>query len=287
MSKLFVLLGILCISLYTASASYGYADHGADWPGVCESGDEQSPIDIDTIKGACDNSMVMDITWADTPISTTSTMDGNAITIPGAFTTLFATDVNGDLYGYTSTHLQIHAPSEHHIEGDSFDVEFQIYHEMNPEFVAKAKTSRRKAVVSIMFNVDSSASAHPLLEALQVDNLGALDIELASTLGSKLPSPVAYYTYEGSETYPPCEETYNWYIVAEPQKMTSAQYTKIKAHFAGNPSFANGNGNNRELQKVNDRKVKKGGVECEEQFVYFFSFFILYIFINYFIFKLL
>ena len=38
---------------------------------------------------------------------------------------------------------------------------------------------------------------------------------------------------------------------------------------------------------LNERLVKKGGIECEEQFVYFFSFFILYIFINYFIFKLL
>jgi hypothetical protein len=33
--------------------------------------------------------------------------------------------------------------------------------------------------------------------------------------------------------------------------------------------------------------VKLGGVVCKENFAYFFSFFILYVFINYFIFKLL
>lgn len=51
--------------------------------------------------------------------------------------------------------------------------------------------------------------------------------------------------------------------------------------------FAQGNGNNRITMPLNDREVKMGNVACEEQFIYFFSFFILYIFINYFIFKLL
>jgi len=57
--------------------------------------------------------------------------------------------------------------------------------------------------------------------------------------------------------------------------------------YAGDETFAAGRGNNRHIQPLNGRSVKKGGVECEEQFVYFFSFFILYIFINYFIFKAL
>lgn len=69
--------------------------------------------------------------------------------------------------------------------------------------------------------------------------------------------------------------------------ITQNQLNSFNQYFETNLTFADGKGNNRKLMPLNDRTVKKGGVVCEEQFVYFFSFFILYIFINYFIFKLL
>jgi carbonic anhydrase len=36
---------------------------------------------------------------------------------PGNFSNLYATDVHGDLYGYTALQFHFHAPSEHYIDG--------------------------------------------------------------------------------------------------------------------------------------------------------------------------
>jgi len=101
-----------------------------------------------------------------------------------------------------------------------------------------------------------------------------------TVLGNVLPTTIPYYTYQGSFTTPACTQNVNWYVVESVQSITSSQLSAIK-------TLIGTKGNNRGLQDDNDRTIKKGNVDCEEQFVYFFSFLILYIFINYFIFKLL
>ena len=45
------------------ASSISYASHGKDWTGTCATGGLQSPIDIDTVVGTCDNTMVFDISF--------------------------------------------------------------------------------------------------------------------------------------------------------------------------------------------------------------------------------
>ncbi|MBL4774360.1 MAG: hypothetical protein JKX98_12515 [Alcanivoracaceae bacterium] len=46
---------------------------------------------------------------------------------------------------------------------------------------------------------------------------------------------------------PLCEENINWYIFKDIYKISNGSLTRIKNLFSGNPEFAKGNGNNREI----------------------------------------
>jgi len=270
-----------------------YTTSGADWTGTCSTGVRQSPIDIDTSVGPCDSSMVFDLTFAD-GAQLIQLLD-NDETIRGATTasTLYATDVNGLLTGFQSVQFHFHAPSEHKIEGDSYDLELHFVHNITSLFATKKATTRTYAVVAVLFQVDDTADSHPFIDALNLANVVNknavvnVTVDMKTTLYSKFPTNITYYTYEGSFSAGTCAETVNWYVMDTVQKIKSSQLAVFTNRWKGNATFANGNGNNREVQDTEDRTIKRGGVECEEQFVYFFSFVILFIFINYFIFKIL
>ena len=65
-----------------------------------------------------------------------------------------------------------------------------------------------------------------------------------------------------------------------PLKVTSSQLAKFTAKYAGNTTFANGNGNNRHVQPLDHRVVRHGGVVCVEQMDYLYAFIGLYVFFN-------
>jgi len=288
MKQIIPLFFYIFLPFLSLAETISYDEHGSDWTGTCASGLYQSPIDFSDVVGPCDKSMIFDLSF-DSGTSSIKMYD-DGVTFKSLYTgsSLFASDVNGVLTGYQSVNIHFHAPSEHTIEGVQYALELHILHSITSQFAAKGQTSYTYGAVSILFEEDSSASANPFITALQLGSLNtALQLDFNSLLYSQLPSPLPYYTYHGSVTVPPCPETVNWYVISTPLKITPGQLLYFTKRFAGNSTFADGNGNNRELQPVNDRPIKKGGESCEEQFVYFFSFIILFIFINYFVFKLM
>jgi carbonic anhydrase len=54
-----------------------------------------------------------------------------------------------------------------------------------------------------------------------------------------------FYNYPGSFTTPPCTEGINWFVLREIQTISQAQLDAFNSLWAGNLTFANGNGNNR------------------------------------------
>lgn len=269
-----------------------YTNQGTDWTGTCASGSLQSPIDIDSNTATCDESMQFDITFS-TSINLTVANVGTTLqvtpTTASELSELYVTDINGLLTGYSGQSFIFRAPSEHEIDGDSYDLELQIVHNISSTFASKGLTIFTSAIVSVFFESSSSASDNAFITALSLSTPGSLtNVTLSSLMSTIFPSTGSeYYTYQGSFTTPTCSETVNYYIMTTPQSISTTQLAVFTALYSGSSTFAGGNGNNRALQSVNDRTIKKGGTECEEQFVYFFSFLILYIFINYFIFKLL
>ncbi len=51
------------------TATYNYLNKGSDWTGLCSSGTEQSPIDIDSGSvSKCNADMILDINWVNLDI---------------------------------------------------------------------------------------------------------------------------------------------------------------------------------------------------------------------------
>eukprot|EP00825_Cyclidium_porcatum_P021240 TRINITY_DN23749_c0_g1_i2.p2 TRINITY_DN23749_c0_g1~~TRINITY_DN23749_c0_g1_i2.p2 ORF type:complete len:103 (+),score=12.89 TRINITY_DN23749_c0_g1_i2:190-498(+) len=95
------------------------------------------------------------------------------------------------------------------------------------------------------------------------------------------------YYYEGSLTQPPCNETVNWYLYRTSLPITSVQINEIESYFSLNSAFDNPKGNIRLLQDINGREIYLINEYCTDDFTIFFSFFIVYIIINYFVYSLI
>lgn len=197
--------------------------------------------------------------------------------------TLYATNIHGRIYAYNLKEIRVHSPSEHKIEGNSFDLELQEIYEIKSEFTG---ITINVAIISILYTTSTSGAESPLIEEF-TSLTNSTNINMFELLNATLPDPLVYFAYEGSYTTPNCAEVVNWYVIQKALPMSKLQLDAFTSLWAGNQSFASGKGNNREIMNKNNRTVKKGGVQCEEQFIYFFSFVLLYAFINYFIFKLL
>eukprot|EP01017_Pseudomicrothorax_dubius_P034491 TRINITY_DN4735_c0_g1_i3.p1 TRINITY_DN4735_c0_g1~~TRINITY_DN4735_c0_g1_i3.p1 ORF type:complete len:345 (+),score=61.41 TRINITY_DN4735_c0_g1_i3:67-1101(+) len=267
-----------------ATGEWNYSKSGADWTGECAHGEEQSPIDIQSIRGTCDNTMIFDLKLNSSLQVYNITNEKVTIKGAGNIGSLYATDINGTLRGYDGIQFHFHAPAEHRIESNKYDAELHLFFVVKPGF---AVNQRDAAVVGVLFEVDDTASENAFLKALDFGSPGLRTLNLSELIQKKLPDPIVYYSYPGSLTTPPCTERVNWYVVEQTIKVPSSQMAQFNNLWKLNPQFAGGSGNNRIIMPLNERTVKKGGLACEEQFVYFFSFFILYVFINYFIFKLL
>ena len=64
-----------------------------------------------------------------------------------------------------------------------------------------------------------------------------------------------YWSYKGSLTTPPCTEGLKWSVIKQVQPISKAQLQKFTQYLADKSDFAGGNGNNRVVQPLNDRKL--------------------------------
>jgi len=207
----------------------------------------------------------VEITISDVPDPGYRLLAPNPLT--SSLGTLYATNLSGKIYGYDLKRIEIHSPSEHKIEGDSYDLEVQFGFDLKPEFTG---VTRNKANIAILYTTSTSGEHSSFIEVFE--SLGNFNQNLFDLVNSTLPNPLVYFAYEGSLTIPTCDEIVYWYVIEKALPISKEQLDVFTSLWAGNQSFAEGKGNNREIKEMNNRDVKKGGVQCEEQFIYFFSF---------------
>lgn len=272
----------------SAAVDYNYLKNGADWPDLCTNGTQQSPIDINTDKVIkCDPNMMIDIRWSIQNLTSETENLGVTYKTYGNWSTVYASDFDGDVYGFDASQFHFHAPSEHTINGVYYDMEMHIVHNLKTEFMAENPT-RDIAAIGILFTVDDSQGDNPFFTSYDPTSTSEFTINMSHLLGNQTTKPVQYYLYPGSLTTPPCAEVVNWYVLANPLYLSSKQFARFSSAWVQNSTFANGNGNNRVIMPLNTRSIKIGGLSinaCKEDFVSFFGFFVLFLFLIYVIFQ--
>ena len=190
---------------------------------------------------------------------------------------------DGSMSLFEPLELHFHSPSEHTVEGKHHDLEMQILHQY------KGTNEQLGAIIAIFFDVeDGGSEANPFIESLLFPNatyyvpdgphidpdsslwinetlgtpLNVTDVQLASLLSSI--EMTNYWSYPGSLTVPPCTEGVKWTILPKVQNISPEQLEGFTNWFSGNATFAEGNGNNRAIQELNDRVVYYAVVPEEE-----------------------
>ena len=219
---------------------WGYEGEGApaNWGNLkpeyalCGTGMSQSPIDIaETYKTTLDT---VEVHYTDTPLNVVN--NGHAIQAnyePGSFAV-----IDGKPYQLLQFHF--HAPSEHTVNGNFYDMEMHLVHkneesELAVVGVMMKKGQESKLIQVLWDNIDPEVGKENVVEGIAVNATGLL------------PKDMSAYHYFGSLTTPPCSQNVNWTVLKTPIEASEAQIEKFKTIM--------GVGNNRPVQPINYRFV--------------------------------
>lgn len=156
---------------------------------------------------------------------------------------------------WRSVNFHFHVPSEHRVNGVRYDAEMHM--------VFKGETfPEENAVVGLFFQACDHAAPDKFIESLHLEELyhprsekNGLRVSLTDLYGRL--SSYETYKYSGSLTTPQPDytENVNWFIFANPVKISTCQLTKLKQiwRYKSYPQCVLGNA--RYLQKVGSRVV--------------------------------
>ena len=245
-----ILILIVCIAMFACcesedppshsdKAGWGYgADNGPDVWGrlspnyaLCATGSRQSPIDLRNPRPAGLPSITFN--YRPTPLD----IHNNGHTIEVASTGENRIEVGGVKYSLLQFHF--HAPSEHTVEGRSFDMEMHLVHRNGEGALA---------VIGVLIERGSQHGAFDPVWAHLPQTPGEMKRIEGVTVnpGDLLPGDTRTYRYDGSLTTPPCSEDVKWLVMATPVELSEAQIAAFKAIV---------NKNNRPVQVLNGREI--------------------------------
>ena len=259
-SKIIFLLGIISLTK-TDVGEFDYNDQGSDWPEdfpTCGE-DRQSPINIETVSSFSCAEKGITIIFKEDSITTSLSDKDSAFKTSGDMATLYLRIGEEDELKYNLLQFHVHAPSEHQIDGSNFDAEVHFVFILDEAY--EGKTTDILTVVGVFFEVGTSSSK--FFEDWDIDannegynfrmNLMSIAESMETTLDS-------YNHYLGSLTTPGCDEIVNWFVFRDPVSMSQEQKDLLDSFYTEDNSFAIGNGNNREVQDLNDRVVGSGNL---------------------------
>lgn len=267
LSHIFCILLIFALTVLQGNAyihsHFGYKQMGADWKDICSHGQLQVPFNIEANKAQCDNSISLSYVFNRTKQSI-EILYSYTLKSYFHYGELYATDVNGLRLGYDALEFHIHGPSENTMDGRYYEAEVHFVHKLKPEY--EKLTTNRYAVIALFMEVDYEDNYRAtFLDDWNIKELdGHFDFDLKRALDrAGVSFESEFITFKGSLTTPPCSELVNWYVLKRPAYMThQAQAVILNSYFKNNQTFANFNGNNRLLQKSNNRVMKTGNAWC-------------------------
>ncbi len=222
-----------------AEVHWGYeGDTGADRWGaldpsfaVCDTGVEQSPVDLTGAAPADADAGGLDIRWQATEAEVVD--NGHTIQVNVAEGSSIV--LEGRTFSLVQFHF--HLPSEHTAEGAASPMEVHFVH---------AAEEGDLAVIGVFMEAgDADATIQSLWEAIPGSDaspaaVGALDP------GTLLPEGRGYFRYQGSLTTPPCSEVVSWVVMTASISVSQAQVDAFAALYPMNA---------RPVQPLNGREI--------------------------------
>lgn len=224
---------------YTETVCWGYeVENGPDvWEqlspeyGLCGVGIRQSPIDI--VDATPAKLPTITFNYQSTSLNIHNT--GNTIEVvhpEGSWI-----EIDGTKYYLLQFHF--HAPSEHTVSGNLYDMEMHLVHKSEDGTLAVIGVLIESGSINTAFAAfwQYLPSVPGESEEIKDVTLNALDL---------LPSAKHTYRYTGSLTTPPCSEGVKWFVMTTPIEMSQSQIATFKAILYGN---------NRPVQPLNGREL--------------------------------
>ena len=243
-----------------------------DWPGVCNTGDEQSPIDITTSNVVVDSSLpdlqfnAWDVSYPGIFENTGHNVQFNPTT-PGAATTVnqFGT------YSVQQFHMHWGTStgegSEHRINSDQGELEIHFVHYKHG--VTDTTQKDYTTVVAVLGDVVEGAAITSPWAELDVTEILSNTTSSISVTGfafnQLLPNNKDYYYYQGSLTTPPCSETVQWFVLKERISVPSTFLEQL-----GEVQESNGqilDFNFRDVQSLGNRVVMTASQAINKPFI--------------------
>jgi len=185
---------------------------------VCNSGQEQSPIDIRDPRKAKLPALRFEYKTeaVNYIINNAHTIRVNYHDAAGAGSYLV---VGNKRYQLTQFHF--HRPSEEFVKGKSYDMVLHLMHQGNDgEIVGVAVLLTAGSMNRTIQQIWDHMPAHEGQEAVP-----GLEINPAELL----PKAHGYYLYKGSQTAPPCTEGVFWYVLKTPVELAQEQINAFAA----------------------------------------------------------
>ena len=199
-----------------AGKGVDYRQNGADWPGLCQTGKEQSPIDVQWVVNQPKMMIGLEgYTNFDTGIISDlgATLQFNTLAEDkDAVMTLLRAD--GSTTEWKPLQFHFHAPSEHAIGGQLFDLEIHFVH--LPEGGPDPDGQGFAAVLGVIFDrLAGGDECNPFIDSLNFNENGAeidvTDVRVKDFL-NEINTDI-FFSYDGSLTTPPCTEGVKWSVL--------------------------------------------------------------------------
>jgi carbonic anhydrase len=197
---------------------------------LCADGSSQTPIDVTGAVGVDLTNPIINYTAGDAVVVNNGhtvqlqAAEGNSITVDDKAAPL--------------AQIHFHTPSEHTIDGQTFEAEVHFVH------ITEASEITVLGVM-ITSGQRDNAAWQPY-----IDSLGTAEGSDAATQidwAAMLPPNLATYRYGGSLTTPPCTEGVDWLLLETPVELSATQIEAFVAAYDGNA---------RPVQPLNERTLE-------------------------------
>ncbi len=229
------------------SWSYDAVTGSKEWVSIdpsyyaCGGGYEQSPIHIES-NGSIEEQIFDSIKYNYKPTKFWLSNDENSLVVhdPTGKNKLL---IDGEQYKLLQMHF--HLPSEHQLDGESFNMEGHLVHENKDGGLAVVAFFIKEGKV----NTDLA----DMWAVLPTEKIGdRIEVNHSIDLLEVLPIESEVFIYKGSLTTPPCSEGVLWFVLEEPIEMSSQQIEVFAEIYRQN---------NRPIQDMNNRKIYKYHLE--------------------------